>query len=183
MVRLLWPVSAPTSTGPSLPKQQGQGKKGSGCEGGCSLVVGSVRTICLVPLGRLATLALRCTRASTSSSVLWARNPRTGCRSILTSHLVHRLPRKQRTRALTRSNLAVYLIQTRLPESVAKRECSAGSAEGPRSKRQRGARPANDTRFRKVTTGKTTAWNCTSRQQILRVKVPEAALSEPASIS
>jgi hypothetical protein len=29
-----------------------------------------------VPLGRLATLALRCTRASTSSSVLWARNPR-----------------------------------------------------------------------------------------------------------
>jgi hypothetical protein len=87
------------------------------------------------------------------------------------------------SRALTRSNLAVYLIQTRLPESVAKRECSAGSAEGPRSKRQRGARPANDTSFRKVTTGKTTAWNCTSRQQILRVKVPEAALSEPASIS
>jgi hypothetical protein len=35
-----------------------------------------------VPLGRLAALALRCTRASTPSSVLWARNPR----SILTSH-------------------------------------------------------------------------------------------------
>jgi hypothetical protein len=106
-----------------------------------------------------------------------------GRRSILTSHLVHRLPRKQRTRALTRSNLAVYSIQTRLPDSIAKRECSAGSAEGPRSKRQRNVRPANDTSFRKVTTGKTTAWNCTSRQQVLRVEVPEAALSEPASVS
>jgi hypothetical protein len=36
----------------------------------------------------------------------------TGRRPILTSHLVHRSPRKQRTRGLTRSNLAVYWIQT-----------------------------------------------------------------------
>ena len=57
-----------------------------------------------------------------------------GRRSILTSHLVHRLTRKQRTRALTRSNLTAYLIQTRLPDSTAKRECRAGSAEGSRSK-------------------------------------------------
>jgi hypothetical protein len=95
----------------------------------------------------------------------------TGRRSISTSHLVHRLPRKQRTRELTRSYLAVlYLIQiqTRLPDSTAKGECSAGSAEGPRSKRQRNFRPANDTSFRKFTTEKTTAWNCASRQQVLR---------------
>jgi hypothetical protein len=102
----------------------------------------------------------------------------TGRRSILTSHLVRRLPRKQRARALTQSYLAVYLIQTRLPDSPAKRECSAGSAEGPRSKRQRIVRPANDTSFRKVTTEKKAAWNCTSRQQVLRAKVPEAALSQ-----
>jgi hypothetical protein len=51
--------------------------------------------------------------------------------------------------------------------TTAKRECSAGGAEGgPRSKRQRGVRPANNTSFRKVTTGKTTASNCTSRQQV-----------------
>ena len=87
-----------------------------------------------------------------------------GRRSILTSHLVHRLPRKQRTRALTRSNLTVCLIQTRLPDSIAKRECSAGSAEGPRSKIQRSVRPANDTSFRKATTGKTTAWNLPDRR-------------------
>ena len=87
-----------------------------------------------------------------------------GRRSILTSHLVHRLPRKQRTRALTRSNLTVCLIQTRLPDSIAKRECSAGSAEGPRSKIQRNVRPANDTSFRKATTGKTTAWNLPDRR-------------------
>ena len=87
-----------------------------------------------------------------------------GRRSILTSHLVHRLPRKQRTRALTRSNLTVCLIQTRLPDSIAKRECSAGSAEGPRSKIQRNVRPANDTSFRKVTAGKTTAWNLPDRR-------------------
>jgi hypothetical protein len=42
-------------------------------EGG-GLVVEVIRIE--VPLGRLAALALRCTRASTSSSVLWARNPR-----------------------------------------------------------------------------------------------------------
>ena len=88
----------------------------------------------------------------------------TGRRSILTSHLVHRLTRKQRTRALTRSNLTVYLIQTRLPDSTAKRECRAGSAEGPRSKIQRNVRPANDTSFRKATAGKTTAWNLPDRR-------------------
>ena len=87
-----------------------------------------------------------------------------GRRSILTSHLVHRLPRKQRTRALTRSNLTVCLIQTRLPDSIAKRECSAGSAEGPRSKIQRNVRIVNDTSFRKATTGKTTAWNLPDRR-------------------
>jgi hypothetical protein len=88
-------------------------------------------------LGRLATLALR--RALYASEHVKQRTlgqEPTGRRSILTSHLVHHLPRNQRTRTLTRSNLAVYLIQTRLPGSTAKRECSAGrsSAEGPRSK-------------------------------------------------
>jgi hypothetical protein len=68
-------------------------------------------------------------------------------------------------------------------DSIAKRECSAGSAKCPRSQRQRNVRPANDTSSRTVSTEKITAWNCTSRQQGLRAKVPEAALSEPASVS
>jgi hypothetical protein len=90
----------------------------------------------------------------------------TGRRSILTSHLVHRLTRKQRTRALTRSNLTVYLIHYRHAyQTVQPNESAApGAQKAPEVKIQRNVRPANDTSFRKATTGKTTAWNLPDRR-------------------
>jgi hypothetical protein len=92
------------------------------------------------------------------------------------------LTRKQRTRALTRSNLTVYLIQTRLPDSTAKRECRAGSAEGSRSinttKRSASKRHKLQESYRGKDNSLEFTW-----QQVLRVKVPEAALSELASAS
>jgi hypothetical protein len=124
-----------------------------------------------------------------ATDALWARNPRGVPRSIdLDVPLSPPLTTKttdSRTHAklygglLDSDTFTGQYSQTR----VQRRERRRPPTE--RSKRQRSVRPQqpSDTSFRKATTENTTAWNCTSRQQVLRAKVPEAALSEPASVS
>ena len=98
--------------------------------------------------------------------------------------------RKQRTRArFTRGSLTAYLIQTRLPDSLAKRR-SAGragsSAESPRSRRQAQGHPASKRGIQAPRTADTT--NKDSQQlgivppRVLRAKALKQPFSEPTGV-